>query len=185
MSEPARTPQEINAEILSRLDIAEEYTRLGVRLKGRPRASGMISCYAFGRDDRSPSAYISVKTGTYGDSGGREAAAYTMSLWDFAVKCGRFPDWKAARRAYADKVGVSIGREAKPAKGVTDWREKLELQDWQTPGNEALAAGWCLRKPGITVEAIKAAGGTLFQSAPSANQEGIPTLGAFEDVRAK
>jgi hypothetical protein len=84
-----------------------------------------------------------------------------MSLWDFAVKVGRFPDWKAARKAYADKAGIAIGREAKPAKGVTDWREKLELQDWQTPGNEALAAGWCLRKPGVTVEAIKAAGGTL------------------------
>lgn len=163
MSESARTPQEISREIIERLDIASEYESLGVRLRGEPRASGMVSCYAYGRDDHSPSAWINIRSGCYGDSGGRSAAAYTMGLFDFAVHAGRFPDWKAARAAYAEKAGVKIGREKK-AKGddKTDWREKLEFQPWSTQGNDILAARWCLKvKPGVTVEAIKAAGGVL------------------------
>ncbi len=162
MAEKTRTPQEINQEILSRLDVAAEYESLGVRLRGQPRASGMVSCFAYGRDDHSPSAWINIRSGRYGDSGGREAAAYTMSLWDFAVKVGRFPDWKTARTAYAQKAGVKIGREKARDKGVTDWREKLELQSWDTPGNDILAQRWCIAaKPGVTVEAIRAAGGVL------------------------
>ena len=163
MAESARTPQEITREILDRLDIASEYESLGLRLRGEPRASGMISCYAYGRDDHSPSAWINIRSGCYGDSGGRNAAAYTMSLFDFAVRAGRFPDWKAARAAYAEKAGVKIGREKK-SKGddKTDWREKLEFQSWDTQGNDILAARWCMKvKPGVTVEAIKAAGGVL------------------------
>ncbi len=161
MAESARSPQEVNAEILSRLDVAAEYEALGVRLKGQPRASGMVSCYAFGREDRSPSAWINIRSGRYGDSGGRDAPAYTMSLWEFAVKVGRFPDWKSARKAYAEKAGVKLGREKK-TDDKTDWREKLEFQSWDTPGNNVLAHRWCdLVKPGITVEAIKAAGGQM------------------------
>ena len=34
MPDPARTPQEITSEILSRLDVAKEYEALGVRLSG-------------------------------------------------------------------------------------------------------------------------------------------------------
>jgi len=161
MSEQQRTPQEISAEILSRLDVASEYEALGVRLRGEPRASGMVSAFAYGRDDRSPSAFINIRTGVYGDSGGKDAAAYTMSLWDFSVKVGKFPDWQAARKAYAEKAGVAIGREKK-AEGKSDWRERLELQSWETPGNHVLALRWCMKcKPGVTVEAIKAAGGVL------------------------
>lgn len=162
MTEPIRTPQEINAEILSRLDVAAEYEALGVRLRGSPRASGMVSAFAYGREDRSPSAWINIRSGCYGDSGGRESAAYTLSLWDFAVKVGRFPDWKTARKAYAEKVGVKIGRERRADGKQTDWRERLELQDWSTPGNDILADRWCMvAKPGVTVEAVKAAGGVL------------------------
>jgi len=161
VGQSVRTPQEINAEILSRLDVAAEYEALGVRLKGQPRASGMVSCYACGREDRSPSAWINIRSGCYGDSGGRDTAAYTMSLWDFAVKVGRFPDWQTARKAYASKVGVAIGREKKTA-GKTDWRDKLEFQSWDTPGNDMLAQRWCMvAKPGVTPEAIRAAGGML------------------------
>lgn len=162
MPEPTRTPQEITSEILSRLDVAKEYEALGVRLSGTPRASGMISCYAFGREDSRPSAWVNVRSGCYGDSGGKDAAAYTASLWDFAVRVGKFPDWKSARKAYADKVGVTIGREKSADGKVTDWREKLELQPWDTPGNDVLAQRWCMKtKPGVTVEAIKSAGGVL------------------------
>lgn len=157
----ARSPREINAEILSALDVRAEYEALGVRTSGALRDNGMLSCFAFGREDSRPSAWINVKTGYYGDSGGHNSPSYTMSLWDFAaVKAGKFPDWKAARKAYAEKVGVTIGRVARPE--GTDWREKLELQDWSVPGNDILALRWCLKhKPGVSVDAIKAAGGFL------------------------
>jgi hypothetical protein len=102
----------------------------------------------------------------YGDSGGKEAPAFTCSLFDLAVKAGRFSDWKEARRAYAEKASVAIGKEAKSGgkagPGATDWHQKLELQDWSTPGNDVLLLRWCTQfKPGVTPEAVKAAGGVL------------------------
>jgi hypothetical protein len=159
-----RTPQEITAEILSRLDVAGEFAALGVKISGTPRASGMVSCYAWGRDDRRPSAWINVRSAMYGDSGGKEAPAFTCSLFDLAVKAGRFSDWKEARRAYAEKASVAIGREAKSGgkAGATDWHQKLELQDWSTPGNDVLLLRWCTQfKPGVAPESVKAAGGQL------------------------
>jgi len=157
----SRTSREITAEILSRLDVATEFEALGVKLAGNPRASGMISAYAFGRDDRKPSAWINIRTGYYGDSGGRDTESYTCSLFDLAVRAGRFPDWKMARKAYAEKAGVRIGREKK-SESKTDWRDRVEFQAWDTPGNETLAQLWCTKhKLGVTLESIKAAGGQL------------------------
>jgi len=95
-------------EIIARLDVAAEYEALGVRLAGRPRASGMVSCYAYGRDDRSPSAWINVQSGYYGDSGGETDGEGSISLWQFAVNVKRFPDWRTARQHYADKAGVTL-----------------------------------------------------------------------------
>jgi len=157
----SQTPQEINAEIMSRLDVAGEYAALGVQVSGSPRSSGMVSCYAFGREDRKPSAWINIKTGYYGDSGGKNVAAYSCSLFDFAANAGKFADWKAARKAYAEKAGITIGRTKQSNRGETNWRTRIEFQSWETPGNEMLAQGWCLHKPGVTLESIKAAGGQL------------------------
>lgn len=156
-----RSPREQNAEILAALNVLDEYRALGVEIIGEPRASGMVACRAFGREDRRPSAWVNAKTGFYGDAGGKDAAAYTMSLFDFAVKVGRFPDWKEARKAYAAKAGVDLGR-GRPAGAKDDWHNRLILQTWDTPGNDILTARWCLQhKPGVTVEAIKAAGGQM------------------------
>jgi hypothetical protein len=157
---PTKTPRETTTAILAGLSIADEYRALGVEIVGEPRSSGMVSCRAFGRDDRKPSAWLNIKTGYYGDSGGEREAAYTCSLWDFAVRTGKFADWQEARRAYAKKAGVEIGR-MKKSEG-TDWRKKLEFQQWEAPGNDVLALRWCLKsKRGVTVEAIKAAGGQI------------------------
>jgi hypothetical protein len=157
----ARTPREVSAEIIAGLSIADEYRALGVEIVGNARSSGMVSCRAWGREDRRPSAWISVRTGYYGDVGGKDAAAATMSLFDFAVKVGKFSDWKEARRFYANKVGVDVGRTKKSDE--VDWRLRLDFQDWATtPGNDVLALRWCVQaKPGVSVEAIKAAGGIL------------------------
>lgn len=164
-----RTPREVTAEILSRLDVAAEFSALGVRVSGTPRASGMVSCYAWGRDDRKPSAWINIRSGYYGDSGGADAPAFTCSLFDLAVRAGKFADWQEARKAYAEKVSVAIGKERRApgggggrGKDKTDWREKLEFQEWTAPGNEILLLRWCAEfKKGTTPESVKAAGGRL------------------------
>lgn len=158
-----RTPGEITDEILSRLDVAAEFGALGVRISGTPRPSGMVSCFALDREDRKPSAWINVKSGYYGDSGGKDAPAFTCSLFDLAVRAGQFPDWRAARKAYAEKASMTIGKERRAAGSAkTDWHEKLELQSWNTPGNNVLLLRWCREfKSGTTPEAVKAAGGQL------------------------
>lgn len=171
ISKPKRPAREINAEILSRLDVLAVYRELGVETCGEPRASGMVSCRAVGRDDRKPSAWINVKSGYYGDSGGQDAAAGTMSLFDFAVRYGggRYgSDWREARKIFADRAGVKIAEPAadanrKKRKADGDrWRDRLEFQDWTAPGAVAVAQRWCLKcKPGVTVESIQAAGGRL------------------------
>ena len=169
---PKRPAREINAEILSRLDLLAVYRELGVETHGEPRASGMVSCRAVGRDDRKPSAWINVQSGYYGDSGATGVAAGTMSLFDFAVLHGggRYGnDWREARKIFADRAGVRIAAEpaadANGKKKAVDgdrWRDRLEFQEWTAPGAVAVAHRWCLKcKPGVTVEAIQSAGGRL------------------------
>lgn len=153
--------QQTDAEILAGLDLQAEFAAMGVRFAGPPRQSGKAACYAMGRDDRHPSAWVDLKTGRYGDSGGGVAdsagSPRSLSLWDFAAAFGGRPDWQTARREFAKKAGVRIGA----AKPPENWRERLEFQSWDAPGNLQLAARWCLRKRGVTVEAIRAAGGQL------------------------
>jgi hypothetical protein len=158
----AKSPREVTQEIIAGLDVLAEFRALGVEIVGEPRASGFVSCKAYGRDDRRPSAWINTKSGYYADSAaGSGDAAKTISLFDFAVKVSKFPDWQSARKAYAAKAGVEIGRNGS-TRSKDDWHNRLILQDWSTPGNDVLALRWCMKhKPGVTVEAIKAAGGML------------------------
>ena len=170
-SKPKQSSRNINHEIVSRLDLLAVYRELGVEICGEPRASGMVSCRAVGRDDRRPSAWVNCVSGYYGDSGAVGVAAGTMSLFDFAVQHGggRYGnDWREARKIFADRAGVAIAEPAADANGKKRkadsdrWRDRLEFQDWAAPGATAVAQRWCLKaKPGITVEAIQAAGGLL------------------------
>lgn len=147
---------EVNAEIIAGLDIQAEYAAMGVVFNGRPRASGKISCHAIGREDRTASAWVDLKTGRYGDSG--DIAGHSLSLWDFAALHGNQGTWQAARAHFARKAGVKVGKSNPPDK----WRDRLEFQSWDTPGNLVLAQRWCLQaKPGVTVDAILAAGGRM------------------------
>jgi len=161
---PKRSYFQIDAEIIANLDIIAEYSAMGIRFAGNPRPSGNVACYAVGRDDRHPSAWVNVATGRYGDSGGSPGgggspfAPSSLSLWDFAATFGPYPDWQTARRELANKAGVKLGRSKPPE----NWRDRLEFQSWDEPGNVTLANRWCIsKKRGITVEAIQAAGGLL------------------------
>lgn len=67
-----------------------------------------------------------------------------------AVAWYRHIEFKEALRELADRLGIRAPRR-KP-------EDDLVFQEW-SPGNLALAALWCVRKRGITVEAIVANGG--------------------------
>jgi hypothetical protein len=147
--------EDINNEILSRLDIIVEYEALGVKFDGRVRDNGYAACYARGREESTASAWVSVQTGRYGDKGNGES----LSLWDFAVRYGngQWSNWVDARKHFAEKAGVEIGRGRRPQ----DPREALEFEQWDS-GNDVLAEMWCKKhKPGITLEAVKLNGGRV------------------------
>jgi len=142
----------INNEIIAALDIPAEYAELGVRVaKDKPNATGWIVCHAVDREDSDPSAAINTRTGRYKDHGGD---GLSLSLWDFAAQFGngRFADWQAARKYYAKKSKISLGRAS--AVKVAD---QLLWQPW----NDTLVTLWTHSKPGVTLESVKAAGGRL------------------------
>jgi len=148
----ARTSHaELEQQILASLDIEAEYRALGVTVVGRANADGWASCHAFGREDNDPSAEINVVNGRYKDFGGE---AENLSFWDFAVKAGRFTDWRDARKHYAERAGVALPTKTKKHRGSGS---NLEFLPW----NEDLVALWCFFKPPITPEAVKANGGRL------------------------
>lgn len=99
------------AEILARLDIAAEYTALGVEFtQPGPNAKGWRECRARGREDRDPSAAVNLKSGHYKSYG---EGAESLTFWDFAVKYGNFGDFQAVLRHFEAKVG--LGRQPPPA----------------------------------------------------------------------
>lgn len=147
---------EQDLEIISKLDVIAEYTAMGVQFTaGGPRASGITECFSRERDESKPSAFVSVVTGKYcdkGDSSGGKA----VSLWDFAVKHGGFPDWKVARRHFAEKAGVKVGNQTR--KTTDNPIDQIDFLDW-TDGYWRIVNRWCqVFKPGVTPEALQMAG---------------------------
>lgn len=164
----SRTWQDVELETLQALDIRVEYQALGVNINGHdPNADGWITCHAVGREDRTPSAAVNVQTGRYRDLGGQ---GLSLSLWDFAATFGKFSNWREAREEYARKAGVKLP-SGRPA---ADPAEHLDFRPW----NEALVALWCLKKPGVTPEAVRLAGGRLARYRGQYNVIAIPVFGA-------
>ncbi len=148
-----------NDEILARLDVQAEYEALGIRFAGRARSSGMIECYARGRDEKRPSACVNLKTGRYVDKGGSQE---NLSLWDFAAQYGTLGDWQAARRHYAEKAGVQLAgpkKSDRPRDRDHDPLDSIELLDW-TDARRGLVHVWSRKfKPGVSLDAVLRAGG--------------------------
>lgn len=149
--------REVEREILSKLDIENEYAAMGLRFHGdHVSHSGWRKCHAMGREDRNPSAAVNVAhgpmRGLYRDLGGMNEV---LSLFNFAVRYAKFTDWKEARKHFADKAGVKIGTGLKARKNLSDGFE-------QEPWNETLVHHWCENhKKGVTVESFRDAGGVL------------------------
>lgn len=141
-------------EILARLDILAEYRSMGVIFASeQPRSSGIIECYARGRDESKPSAFVNTETGRYGDSASNE----NLSLWEFAAKYAGQPDWRAARGFFASKAGVQLGGGKQKSSPL----DSLEFLPWHE-GHDRLAAIWCKKhKQGASLEAVKLSGGRI------------------------
>jgi hypothetical protein len=150
----AKTFEEASREILSKLDLIAEFKALGVRFCSEnpaPRPSGWVECYAAGRDDDSrPSAAIHAKTGRYIDKGGQ---GESLSFWDFATRHKPFTDWLSARRHYADKAMVSLGKGRSPNSESSI--DKIEFVDWTEAYRRVAEEVWCGRaKPGIEFKSL-------------------------------
>ena len=151
-----RTSQQITDEIISKLDIAAEYTALGVKLAAdHPTDKGWISCYAYGREDSKASAAIQIDTGVYKDQGGK---CTTCGLFQFAVEiAGKFSDWKTARNHYAVVAGMGT-------KLPKNGNEPVKLEDRIDVGhgwNGLIVRGLLAAYPGITDLALRMTGATL------------------------
>lgn len=141
--------QAYKAKILAGLDLSKEFESLGIDIQGEPGEDGWAACRAWDREDNSPSAAVNCQSGRYIDKGG---VGLSLSFWDLCVALKRFPDWKAARDHFAAVAGVAID-----GKAPRDPAENLRFMPWA----ENLAQLWCRHKPGVTPEAVQAAGGRL------------------------
>ncbi len=163
-----------NDEILAKLDILAEYKAMGVAFRSeRANPNGVVECFAVDRDERNPSAGISLTTGRYFDMGSGEGC----SLWEFAIKHGGFNgDWRAARKHFAEKTGITFGTssggKASKADATNDERlDSVRWFDWNT-GRDTIATIWGkTRKKGVTLEAIKLAGGRFGEFPIRRNKE--------------
>lgn len=154
--------QEAESRILENTNVQAAYESLGIIFTGRePNAAGWLECHAHGRDDNTPSAAVNVAgdpplLGRYKDSGGDSER--TLALWNFAAEFGngQFQDWKAARQHYAESAGVELpDAKSEPRRPI----DRVKTVEW----NDTLAALWCLKKPGVTLGSLKAAGARLVK----------------------
>jgi len=160
--------QELNRRILAGLDLQAEFAELGIDITaGEPKSDGWMECRAVGRDDVNPSAAINIQSGRYRDLGGE---GLSLSLYDLAVHLKRFSRWQDARDHYAAKAGVSIESDGKAPR---DPAEHLAFQSWSA----GLVALWCRHKPGVTPEAIQAAGGRLARYRDQYTVIALPVFG--------
>lgn len=141
--------QAYKAKILEGLNLRQEIEALGVEITGEPGDDGWAPCRAIDRDDRNPSAAVNLTSGGYVDKGG---VGLSLSFWDLCVTLKKFGRWQDARDHYAAVAGVAI--DGKPPR---DPAEHLAFQPW----SEGLAGLWCRHKPGVTPEAVQAAGGRV------------------------
>lgn len=162
----------ITKEILAALDIAAEFRDLGLDIVGSTASEkGWIACRAFGRKDSDPSAGINVgangSRGRYKD----HTTGENLSLFDFAVKAGKFTDWRQARKFYAERANIKVPTGA-PKKRPDD---KISFLTWI----EAKGRIWTAKKKGISIEAVKMAGGRLGRWPANAGSDSIQNVIAF------
>lgn len=150
--------REIEASILSSLDLRSECEALGVRfVAAAPSSTGWLECHAIDREDNTPSAAVCVAgeasiIGRYKDLGDGNKS---LSLWELRAKLVG-GDWRDARQYYADRAGVPLNGLAKKPEPTS----KVDLgQITFITASAGVVREWCEQhKPGVTMDALRAAG---------------------------
>jgi hypothetical protein len=154
---------EWQAKILAATDIRGEFSCRGVEFtRNEPNAGGWLPCRSPFRDDRDPSCAVNVAS-TNGQLGWfKDSAGEKLGPYEFLHKLApsEFADWKAAREYLAQKAGVPFPK--KSAKGGKQQYDPITIKDMRP---------WCVQfliaKKGITLDAIKAAGGEAGKYKPN------------------
>ena len=140
-------------QITEVLDVAAEYRALGLHFAAdAPAENGWQACHAFGRADHKPSAAVCVRgsgRGRYRDLGGD---GDSLNLWEFAVRVGRFQDWREARKHFADRANIKLPSGGEPKRPD----DQLEFSQQVS---EAVLQIWSELKGGFTVRAVLDNGG--------------------------
>ena len=110
------------AEVVRRLDVIEEYTKLGAKFDTTtPNGNGWVPCHAIGREDDDPSAGVHSETACYHDFIEDGLAG---SIFDIAVAVGNFSEFNEAFRHYAGITGVPLpssnGKSKRPKRKAGD-----------------------------------------------------------------
>lgn len=154
---------DVDRRILAALDLRAEFTTLGVEIvDDQPGPKGYVACRAVGREDQTPSAGVNLQTGRYKDFGGD---GESLGFFDFCAKHGGYAEWRAAREHFSRKTGVPLptadtAKSKSNPKSSKKSKKPNEQLHW-LPWNAAQVALWARHKPGVTVEAVEAAGGRL------------------------
>lgn len=165
--------QQAQRDILDRLDIRSTYIELGVDVTGaEPNGNGWIEARAYGRVDNSPSAGVNVGTDHPGRGRYKEFTGdgLNLSLFDFAVHCGRFVDFSEARKHYAGVAGVKLPNTKQPKKP----EDSLEIRDYVP----SLVVSWTMKKPGISEAAVRLCGGRIATESKRNTVVAMPVFSA-------
>lgn len=144
--------ENVKTEVIERTDIEWAYRELGITLVGRPNSKGWVSV------EGNTSLRVNVgdgpARGRIRDFGGDGVRG---SLFDYAVAQGKFSNsadgFKEALKYYAKAAGVELPSRLSIKRAV----DHIKFQDW----NDVLADAYCKKKPPITPEGIRAAGGRM------------------------
>ena len=166
--------------ILSKLDIASVYRDLGVVFtRDTPTNKGWLACHAMGRADDTASAAVNVgdcgMRGRYRDMGGE---GLSLNLWEFAALFGKFPDWRAARRHYADKAGQSMPAGGEPK------RPDDQVEFINNAASDTILQGWVEVKDGFGLATIKDNGAVYGRYPKKAKPEHSQYVAAFPAYNA-
>lgn len=167
--------RETEQRILAQLDIAAEYRALGVMFtRDTPTGKGWLACHAMGRKDDTASAAVNVGTGTvrgrYRDMGGE---GLSLNLWECAARFGKWPDWRAARKHYAERAGVDLPVGGEPK------RPEDQVHFIDTPADTVILEGWAHIKGGFDIGAIRDNGGVYGRYPKKSKPEHSQYVAAF------
>ncbi|WP_339908276.1 DNA primase family protein [Symmachiella dynata] len=174
----------IKATVLSNMDIRAEAVAIGIEFTAtEPNADGWLTCWAFDRPHGdSPNAGVNVASdngalGRYHDFGGD---GEKLSFFDLAAKMGKFPDWQAALKHYAEGTGVELPSSNGKKKNKRPAVDQIKF----LPDNDIDLTRWAKAKSPVTLEAVKAAGAKLCKWPAKAKSESQFLCVAFPAYRA-